>query len=175
MSGLSKSRGQHYMFAHRVMPQAFFGDPSRFMDFLARDGDKFLLYYWNWVGERVKSPEDWVDADGLHGEIRQTAGDIQVALITLPEPISVTEAYFVAPAYLAPSEGEVRARYYTLEYGISILDETRYTVVGGWQGSTHMNMGPGPEPDLEAFYKIVLDILTGGGPDPRATFRPDGG
>src|SRR3989304_1904701 len=93
MSLLDRPRAQHYMFAHQAMPQAFFGDPFGFINHLARDGDGFLRSYWDRLGERIEQPRDHVDSAYLHGEIRELDDQIKAALITLPEPLAITEAY----------------------------------------------------------------------------------
>lgn len=153
---LSESpRGQHYVFAHRIIPQVFFGDPPGFLGFLARDGDRFLRFYWDKIGERVENPGDLVDGAALHGEIRALAGDFQAALITLPLPVAATEAYFIAAVYHPGLDGKIMARYYTLEFGVSVFDNLPYTVLGGWVPGGHINMGDGPAPGLEAFVEAV--------------------
>jgi hypothetical protein len=155
MSDFGMPRGQHYVFAHRIIPQVFFGDPAAFMGYLLRDGDQFLRFYWDRIGERVENPHDLVDPGGLHGEIRKLDNHVQVALIALPEPQFATEAYFIAAAYHPELDGKILARYYTLEYGVSFLDNAPYTVLGGWVAGGHINMGDGPPPEIEGFYEVI--------------------
>ncbi|PRQ09532.1 hypothetical protein [Enhygromyxa salina] len=115
---------------------------------------------------------------GEGGEIRAAhlslhklrLGGYPCVIIEMPPPIATTEAYMLA--ILGRPEGEVRPdtgdadddqpgrRYFTLEY--SSHRPSPHTVLGEWtaQGS-HMNMGGGPEPTVEAFVaelaRFVLD------------------
>ena len=159
MSG-GRARAQHYQFAHRVVPQVFTSDPSGFMAFLLRDGDRFLRFYWDKIGERVDA-HDRVEGDGPHGEIRKIARDIQVALIRLPEPKFMTEAYFTAAAYHPQLDGHMLADYYTLEFSVSLPGGEPYTVLGRWVGTTHFNFGAGPQPEPELFLEAVAEKLAG--------------
>jgi hypothetical protein len=159
VSEFDQPRAQHYVFAHRIIPQVFFGDPAGFMTLFARDGDRFLRFYWEKIGERVENASDRLDGSALHGEIRSLPSDTQIALITLPTPEHVTEAYFIAAVTHPGLDGRIAARYYTLEFGMSVFDNEPYTVLGGWVAGGHINMGDGPDPDLEAFYDTIKSKL----------------
>jgi hypothetical protein len=165
MSQSGAKRIQHYMFAHRVIPQLFYGDPAKFFDIFSRDADRFVSFYWDKLGEQITQPEGRVDGAGLRGEVRTLAGDIQLALITMPAPAAVAEAYFTAAAYRPQAEGASLARYFTLEYGINIPDGNPRTVFCGWTAEgAHFNMGDGPAADPELFIDVVqarLDTMIG--------------
>lgn len=112
---------------------------------------------------------------------KREIGQRPCVIIELPEPIATTEAYMVAIVLLgdpeldpdeddeldeddeAESEAEERpseCRYFTLEY--SAMRSEPHTVLAEWtaQGS-HINLGPGPAPNLDAFIgelaKLLLD------------------
>lgn len=153
-------RAQHHMFAHRIIPQVFFGGPARFFELLARDGDAFLRFYWDRIGERVASDRDRVAGGAPHGEIRDLPGGFRAALITLPPPEYPTEAYFIAAVFRPGLDGNALARYYTLELGLSVFDSSVYTVLGGWLPGGYVAMGEGPAPELEAFAAVVQAHLS---------------
>lgn len=156
MSGSGAKRIQHYMFAHRVIPQLFFGDPARFFEVFSREADHFLHHFWDRLGEQIAQPEGHVDPAGLHGEVRALDNDVEVALITLPEPAAVAEAYFAAAVYRPQPGGADLARYFTLEYGITIPEGKPRTVFCGWTADgNHFNMGDGPAADPDAFLAVV--------------------
>ena len=103
-------------------------------------------------------------------------GGYPCMIIEMPEPIATTEAYMLAILGRRDSDGRPEAdepgadasgddagtqrRYFTLEH--SSHRPAPHTVLGEWtaQGS-HMNMGGGPEPTVEAFVaelaRFVLD------------------
>ena len=154
------ARAHHYTFAHRYVPAVFASDPSKFMANLARDGMKFIIWMWDRAGQNTP-PDDRIAPDGLAETMRKGTQNVEVAIITLPTPEKITEAYFVAAAYHPDINGELFSRYFTLEHTIIDLKAgTPGTMFCGWSGTIHSNMGGGPAPELEAFYQVVQDKLT---------------
>ncbi len=164
---LHKARGQHYIFAHRLVPGMFQEDPSKFMAYLAQDRIKFIRFLWDRAGQNMP-PDDQVAPDGIDVTLRKAERDIQVALITLPPPEATTEAHFVAPAYHPELDGKVFARYFTLEYTLGLQDGLPHTMLCGWSGTTHFNMGDGPAAEREAFFQAIQQILFRGLPGSNA-------
>lgn len=82
-------------------------------------------------------------------------------VVTLPRPQGPTEAHFVAFALRDRTD---LGRYFTLEHALSPPDDSRYTVLGEWTADrSHVNFGPGPEPDPVAFLTAIGRFL-GAGP-----------
>lgn len=94
-------------------------------------------------------------------------GGYPCMIIEMPEPMATTEAYMLAilgrpdlDGDSSGDEGDAQRRYFTLEY--SGHRPAPHTVLCEWtaQGS-HMNMGGGPEPTVDAFVgelaRFVLD------------------
>ena len=171
----SGPRAQHYQFAHRILPLIFFQNPAGYIANLTRFGDFYLEDFWNMIRKHLESPEDWVEVTGLHGEVRKAAGDISVALITLPEPLVVTEAYFTAQVYHPQFEGKLLARFFTLEFGYSMPGEPKSFTLGGWQDGTHFNYGHVTATRLDEFFALVMETLAGRGPTLRAKSTPPRG
>jgi hypothetical protein len=146
-------RLHHYAFAHKIIPSTFFQYPANFIMMLSQRADEILHEIWNHIGQKVE-PEDIVAPEGLACEVRRVEGSKLGALISLPPPQRVTEAYFVAPVFQPPMEGkEAQARYITLEYNPEYENKS---VLCEWEAEgPHVNSGAGPEPNLEDFWKAV--------------------
>jgi hypothetical protein len=146
-------RLHHYIFAHKAIPSLFFHEPEKFLSIMSVHADAFLRDFWNKVGESVDKTE-LVAADGLACEVRKIVNGDVGALITLPPPERITEAYFVAPVY-RPQAGSKngRTRFITLEYS---PDRESLSVLCEWTAEgSHLNSGDGPEPKPEDFWKVV--------------------
>lgn len=162
----TKPRQQHYLFAHHLLRSAFFRDPSEAVRGLESQGTDWLLPLWeraaslNHSGCLEEQPPE-----GLDYEIRDLPDGTMVALITLPPADALTEAYFVAlvwkPYVLHPQpSGTIMSRYITLEYGVDLAYCSPRPVLAEWTTArTHLNLGTGPEPDLEQFWMAVLELL----------------
>ena len=167
----AQPRAQHYQFAHRFLPDVAQKQGAAMAAELAGPGARdTLLAMWNFVGEQVP-PQQRVRPDGLAVDVRIHAPYF-IVLFTLPPPQAITEAYFAALAVGIPAsdgneddaaEVSLITRYFTLEYGVSIPSTARRTVLGEWAyqeaGIAHLNMGDGPDPDLDAFYNRVCVML----------------
>lgn len=86
-------------------------------------------------------------------------------VIELPEARHVAEAHMVALLVLGdftagkpPALETIKARYFTLEKGLS-LDSTPRTVLAEWDESSHSNYGEGPPVDLRAFVAALERFL----------------
>jgi len=187
-----RARQQHYLFAHKMLPQiAFdFGAASVLM---LSDGERaadFLERVWRDCGEGLQG-RDLVDLDGasvgLSVETRRVAGEEMISIVTLPAPQVTPEAYFVAfmcdaVPHSAPDDGSpestdiwkllVRStpvRVFTLELS---QDEGGRdgTVFCEWTNDgRHVNMGTGPSPDKNAFFSFLAAQEF---PRPQASFDP---
>jgi hypothetical protein len=146
-------RTQHYAFAHRMLPALFFAEPARFIAILEKSGKNFLHFLWNRLGNRLEASK-LVAAEGLDYQIKKLENNTTIALITLPPPQAMTEAYFVAPVFRPQGN-----RFITLEYSFNFIEGGLRTVLGEWTTTSHLNMGDGPEPTLEAFFEKVVNLI----------------
>ena len=130
----------------------------------------FLQRRWDECGQGLPTSETVAPA-GLRASAHQN-GDQLAAVIALPAPLAVTEAYFVALVCQVPppppadksaaSLDNYRAelvqlpvQYWTLEWGFT-LDQPR-TVLGIWNSEgAHLNLGDGPPPDEAAFVEAIF-------------------
>jgi hypothetical protein len=151
---------QHYIFAHKCLPAVAFHDPHRFMMNLgAAHGPLWLSGLWNDMGAKAK-PDTVRPPEGLRAWVSQVNATQVVGLVYLPAPWADAEAYFVgvvgniAPP---PQTGLVRPRVFTLERGMDIMNNAPCTFLCEWtQEDAHLNLGPGPAPDAQAFVQAIL-------------------
>jgi hypothetical protein len=158
------SRGQHYAFAHRVLPSLTWSHPDRLLSLLtSSEREAFLQAVWETAGKDLP-PSDQVDGATLRSAIHQY-GRSTIALITLPHPIVPAEAYFVAiifddPSSLNATDIEIpHVRYFTLEFGRNIITQEAHTAVAEWRKDGHYNLGSGPRPESQAFLDHVIAII----------------
>lgn len=146
------------MFVHQALPAMFFANPVKFVTTLAERGDEVLHALWHRIGEGVREANRIAPA-GLSAETRQLEDETRLILITLPDPQGVTEAYFVALAYRPPTQQKGLTRFITLEYSLN-LEGSPGTMLCEWTADKrHRNLGPGPEPTLEAFFEVVGRLI----------------
>jgi hypothetical protein len=86
---------QKAKFALEALPDLFHQAPADFIKYLERDGNSFLLYYWNEVGKRLKlNPK--VIPFGMDFAIHKLNAMTTIALVTLPRPDGVKGIYYEA-------------------------------------------------------------------------------
>lgn len=165
-------REHHYVFAHRLVPAIFYLNPARFLQVLAARGEHFLRLLWKLArGRGIRAFVSQVSAKGLQHEILKLDEETTAALIVLPPPKRMAEAYFVAPVYRPrtrdglPTRGGALVRYVTLEWGIQV-DLSPRTVLCEWVTSDkwqsdiqHVNHGDGPEPTPSAFLEAIRSLI----------------
>ncbi len=85
-------------FIYRALPAVFHHSPDSFLQFLTRDGNKFLTFYWMEAGKGFTG-FDRASFYGLDHEIRIPDPQTIIALITLPKPKAPGECYYAAFIY----------------------------------------------------------------------------
>ena len=164
-----KPRNQHYVFAHIFLRQLVLDAPWQFFGMMASPGaEKILISIWNnvraWL-EKTGKPVDASSPDGLVATPTRIGG-FPAVLVTLPKPIGVTEAYFIAVVMKTlemPRDMKEKGpvSYYALEHGHSLATQSDRTVLTEWKDGTHLNFGDGPPAELESF-RIAVERKLGG-------------
>ncbi|HWA76690.1 MAG TPA: hypothetical protein VG937_30365 [Polyangiaceae bacterium] len=155
-------RCHHYQFAHAALRSVAFAHPLRLMALLASPGAKeafeSLLEQVNETCKDCGEPADF-NAEQLQIHHRRAAGH-PCAVVVMPPPRATGEAHYAAPVLLMHGTPEnVELRYFTLEYSTA-YEAGPSTVLGEWQADgTHVNHGPGPAPDVEAFLEAIAGRL----------------
>ena len=156
-------RCAHYQFAHVALRTLLFGDPRLAAALWGLAQPERLLA--DIVGQVNRACEQG-PGEALASEDltlhRLTIGKKPCVVIEMPEPRATTEAFMVAIVQRrdasARGDNAAECRYFTLEY--SEHRSAPQTVLGEWteQGS-HLNMGGGPEPTVEAFVGALAPMV----------------
>lgn len=157
------ARQHHYRFVHQELRHMATVAPEKLFEFLSGfGGDQFLTTLWETVGQAL--PErDRVKPEGL--KHRPTIIDGRMAcMITLPKAEFEAEAHLVClVSGKTRSNSTLRSRtqsprFYTLELGYR-ADGERYTVLGEWDGTIHINHGDGPPPNQGEFERAIVNLM----------------
>ncbi|MGC4044175.1 MAG: hypothetical protein QM758_10280 [Armatimonas sp.] len=163
----AEARLHHYIFAHEALRDLMFDNDGLALKLHTEGGQQMLLSLWEKVGQRAieRGTGEMLSPEGLEAftDEFKTAKD-HVAFITivrLPEPMGVTEAYYVGliarPMLGGPRQ--ITLRYFTLEVGFR-TGEPR-TVIGEWdEEGIHHYHGNGPFPDPEAFAEAIWQLYS---------------
>lgn len=168
LEDLDEPRCHHYTLAHYALRSVAFDDPLAYLGILVSpDARSFLAHLLRSVSEHCKEQEPQPDfgiEDITVHPVR--VGRYPCAVIELPRPRAITEAYFTAAVLLAdPADGlpvstPMELRYFTLEKGFVLAGPPR-TVLCEWTSEgTHVNYGDGPVPQLEAFVRAVAESVS---------------
>jgi hypothetical protein len=152
-------RTQQMIYESEVLPSLFHLSPVQFIQFLERDGTRFLQFYWVEAGKNIPLSEH-TTSYGLNFEIRQPSRYKTVILVTLPQPQVSGEAYFIALVYRP-----TRVIPFSFISDTTKVISLKKTIGGGtilieWDRKLHRELlGPGPEAILNDFYKAVQPFI----------------
>ena len=170
-TGISRARDHHYTFAHLFLRAAA---TERKLDLLAilasPQADDYLLDLWqsayeflaHEAGGKGQPPPGRVDATGLSSAEGALIDGYPTALVRLPPPQGLTEAYFVALCGVGAEIGtatrlwdtDAPLRFFMLELSLG------GTMLCEWHDDTHSNFGGGPPADLVSFVAAVEQVMT---------------
>ena len=120
----------------------------------------FAMESWQQVFD--PSEGNYLSPEGLDVARRDLANGYRAAVIILPPPEVVCEAYMIAIVY-RPTDGEQAfvLRYFMLERGLlpqSSSDATTFLCELG-QDTSHLNLLEGPSPDIDSFCEALSRFL----------------
>jgi len=158
-------RGQHYTFAHQVLPRLFHADPGRFIASLSSGGDDLLHSLWDDVGKHVDQSE-LVAPEGLGHQIRKIQKWNNNCFDRAAGPQRAQQRHTLPRLYIA-----LRKRGCSPDKG-PLLVSSHWSVASTWrtraQGLCCVSGPPaiftatwasGPEPTLEAFFATVCNMI----------------
>lgn len=93
-----KPRMHHYNFAYKALPGLAFADPHVPLGFGDDTPKESLAKFWNYVGSKLPENERVSDA-GLFAHDTPFGPDYVIVLVTMPTPLRVSEAYYIAIIY----------------------------------------------------------------------------
>jgi hypothetical protein len=153
----SEPRVGHYLFAHRAVPRAFLRDPAPILGILgSSDAMAFLSGMWDIIDREVE-PEQRIDRRGLAVDVYELQHDVFVAMVTMPPPQRVLEAFFVA--LVARLESDTFARALTLDLAgppgadplVGILE---------WDAEGNRTLlEPTSKPEASAFIDVIEALI----------------
>lgn len=128
-------RRQHYQFAHVLLRDAAIADPRGTWDRVTSPGvGDFLVNLW--IAARG-GDEDAISPEGLRVDV-----DGEIAIVTLPPPARITEAYMIALV-------REPAGYFVLERGAASA------FVAEWRKDMRIRMGDVPIPTKRELVHAV--------------------
>ncbi|WP_406278443.1 hypothetical protein [Embleya sp. NBC_00896] len=148
------TRQHHYRFAHVVFRSIALRNAAGLLAAPIDELNSRTVDLWIGVGSALPE-EDRLSADGLalsHVPLGAGTG----LLVRFPPALYPPEAHF---ALLVGPDVVGEPRYFVLEESVDVFGGGRSTVLGGWDEDTHLNLGPGPAVDADAFVAAVAARL----------------
>ena len=157
----------YYELAHIALRDLAMSDPGRFLETVSGDGAHLFLHrIWNQVQIDV-APDEEIPTEPMQCNVHDLAEGRHLAVINMPAPERITEAFFVAAAVEPPARRlsiltrRRTCRYFTLELGESDEGEP-LAIFCEWQrhkgGAVHQNYGP-IQPAGGAFVQAIRSMI----------------
>ena len=155
---------QQMVFVSEVLPSLFHDTPEQFIRLLARDGAKFLRFYWDEAGKRLEESKR-ISSFSLNYDLRKPGKNIGVVLVTLPKPQVESEAYFIALIYRPNRVTPILrisdiTKVVALEYVFDKKGEADTLLVEWTRELTREVISKGPAALLRIF-KAICDLIAG--------------
>ena len=90
-----RERYQHYLFAYKLLPTLFDANPEKIISDIKNSKGAVLHALWHRVGQDLLASE-LVKPDGLSCKTASPGNDVSMAVVVMPPPQVIPEAYFVA-------------------------------------------------------------------------------
>lgn len=159
------------MFAHVALRREVLNFPTLFLDLaLCPEAE----YSANELSKRIEAiceRYNWgIDQGRLITACAAYINNIPCVFFELPEPENADEAFMVAIVYYSIDRTskklldprDIKIRYFTLEKAYSPGNRSKKlskTVLGEWDGNTHISYGRGPSPNVNDFVLAISNIL----------------
>lgn len=152
-------RPHHYAFAHRFLTSVVLDDPRQaHRYFFSPTGAAPLRQMWDFVGSHMEHAADVLPAGDLRLSWHALDGQRKLVVVTLPEPLAMTEAHFVGLVFEHRGEQDWRCTdYYTLELSMDLEGGSTFAILCGWTKQGHLNFGTIVPAEEEAFVRAVKE------------------
>jgi hypothetical protein len=146
---------QNYVFTRMTLAKVVRDDPFRFFATLRSEaGARLLLETWQGAAAQCE-PTCRCDSSGL-GHTLTSLGPYHVAIVRLPTPRQITDAFAVGVfARDGVSGAPPEVRYLTLEYAFSPMRNAPYAMLCEWRDGRHVNHGEANGQDDAAFLRAA--------------------
>lgn len=156
-------RDHHYVFAHIALREACESDPGQFFNLmLSDDAEGLVSHLWEQVCDSLGGVPKDMDMSTL-AIVPCEVLESRAVLIVMPQARRIAEAVMLLIVEKDGIQGMDAAslpfRFFTLELGED-EDEQVCGVYSEWAGSTHLNYGGGPMPDIAGFRAWVAHFLS---------------
>lgn len=159
---MPRFRNQHQMYAYEALPLVFHNETKDFLEYLKRDGVKFLKFWWDRAGitldETLRIP-----SEGLAYEIKTYKDGRDVILVKLPAPKNNLEAYYLAlvarPLKHSFFPWRNLARVFALRRSEEEDGSVKTILAEVTRTARTVPIGKGPKPNMDDFYEVVCKIL----------------
>jgi hypothetical protein len=156
------ARKQHYLFAHRLLPEMAYKDPAQFYKVVGSSaGNRYLQTLWKKTAAVIQQPS--IETDQLFVQVLGK----RLAVIEFPSPIEAPESHFAAMASIPGKKrfgflpGPLKHYYFLLDFAAPAKKDNRpKTNLARLDKELYQfDLGPGPEPNREAFIQAVVKEL----------------
>lgn len=152
---------QSQIFSNQVLPSLFHGTPAQFLQYLDRDGTKFLMFYWKIAGEKCATSMRR-DSFGLNFSFHEPSPGTLITIIRLPEPVTEYDCYFSALIY-RPSRRIFFVSDTTKVINLEKCSRSDFdtgTLMVEWNRHLRREtINISPRPIQEEFFKILIQVL----------------
>lgn len=152
-------RRQHYEFVHVVLRAIAFRTGA-YLLVMADTGRlaEQLRGTWDKVGEDLPADER-IPSTGLAAGL-YTYGSLRAAVIALPQARHVGEAYLAAYVLIEDPVLDPQPEFFVLEHDVLPDGEPGTRVTQWTRDGRHLDLGPGPLPEIGAFLETVSRVHT---------------
>lgn len=169
---MDNRKSQHFNFTHETIPFLWHKQHKEFLKFLDKDGIKFLRFWWKHLEENM-GVKILSSAEGMGYQVKKyfTLKDkpVDYVLITLPEPETPGEVYYMALAKFPDNQNFI-ARFFLMRLPVTRVlalqleskDETGNITTGIYEltpRARNVRVKDGCEPKLSDFNKLVMSEL----------------
>lgn len=157
---MDKTKSQQYNFAFEALPTLYHGQTDEFIKYIAKDGLKFIKFWWDHVGEQFDEAKR-ISSEGLRLKVIDVGKKNHLIHVTLPVPVDPKDPYLVCMSGSAERRFFLvrlpTTRYFALELGENFSKkETSYYEVT--PRLRKIPMGEGSEASADEFIKLIRKL-----------------
>lgn len=159
---MEKSNSQHFLFAFEAIPILFHSQTTSFINYIQKDGTKFLRFWWDHVGDKLEEANH-SPFEGMNFELQELGKNTHLVIITLPKPRRNEEAHYLA--LLAKPEKRFawvrlpNTRVFALRRTDGIHEQHATTLGELTPRALFRPLATGIEPSKQAFKKAVDKLI----------------
>jgi hypothetical protein len=160
---MHRQKNQAINFSYEVIPLMFHSQTNDFLDYLERDGLKFLEFWWDYIGNQLPD-EQKCSFEGMDYQVNELEQiHTTMVTITLPPPQSDGEVYYLV-LLKKPEKHFSWVRLPNTRILALVKRPTEQDPNGTELGdmtprANYVRIRKGPAPSLENMNRTVLDLI----------------